>query len=306
LPYTAKDRDNRSFDLRNDMELALQGNIKKFSLTEILQLIAVSRKSGTLGIQREDSIIMIYFQAGDIVYGYGPRLTFHLGQLLLEQGKISASQLEKAVAIQAENQNSKRLGEILISNQFIDRADLQSVIKEQVRELVYSMLSWDNGSFKFYENQFPTSEEITVCLSVENVILEGLRRIDEANRVRESLPDLDKVYTISPSQAGRTRAVTMKASEWNVMALVNGRRTAREIAESSKLNQDETYNRLAQLKLAGIIEPTEHPVPISSKDKGLENMVNRLSSLFENYLTQKATSTKSTDRNNDEVSEKKL
>ena len=75
------------------MELGLQGNIEKFTLPEIFQLIASSRKSGTLGIQRDDSIVMVYFKEGEIIYGYGPRQTFHLGQLLKEKKIKSSSYL---------------------------------------------------------------------------------------------------------------------------------------------------------------------------------------------------------------------
>ena len=211
--------------------LDLQGNIENFTLPEILQLIAAGRKSGTLGIQRDDSIVMIYFQRGEIVYGYGPRQTYHLGQLLRDRGKLTSEQLEQAVTTQAKTDNSKRLGEILVERRFIDRADLEEVVRGQVEELLYSLLSWQKGSFKFYENQFPTDEEITVSLSVENVILEGLRRIDERNLVHKTLPDLDKVYSISASQADRPRSVAMKADEWNVMALVDGRRSLEQSDE---------------------------------------------------------------------------
>ncbi len=269
------------------MDLDLQGNIEKFTLPEILQLIAASRKSGTLGIQKDESIIMIYFQAGDIIYGYGPRQTFHLGQLLKGRGKLTSEQLEEAVQTQAKTENTKRLGEILVAKGFIDRADLQSVVRNQVEELLYSLLSWQSGSFKFYEDQFPTDEEITVSLSVENVILEGLRRIDEETMINDTLPDLDKVCTITASQAGRTRSVTMKASEWNVMALVNGKRSINQICDASPIGREKTLNRLAHLNLAGLITTTEK---IAEPETGsnLEGMIGRLTGLLENYLTDKA------------------
>jgi hypothetical protein len=268
------------------MNLDLQGNIERFTLPEVFQLIAAGRKSGTLGIQKDQSIVMVYFKEGNITYGYGPRETFHLGQLLKERGVLTAQQLEEAVSIQAKTENSKRLGEILISRAFIDRADLERVVKEQVEHLLYSLLSWQSGSFKFYENQFPTDEEITVNLSVENVILEGLRRADEMNMVRESLPDLEAVYTISASQAGRARAVTMQADEWNIMALVDGRRTINEICKVSPLGREESLKKLAQLKLAGLITKTEKRGSHADSHE-LEKMVNRLANLFEDYLTEK-------------------
>ncbi len=272
------------------MDLDLQGNIEKFTLPEILQLVAASRKSGTLGIQRDESIVMVYFKNGDIIYGYGPRQTFHLGQLLKERGKLNAAQLDEAVQDQAHSENSRRLGEILINKGFIDRADLHKVVEEQVENLLYSLLSWQTGSFKFYENQFPTEEEITVRLSVENVILEGLRRFDEMNMVQEALPDLSAVYTISSSQGGRARAVTLEATEWNVMALVDGHRTINDIAALAGPDNNNTLRKLAHLKLAGIITPVGARKEDSAgrrSETDLENMVTRLAGLFESYLTQK-------------------
>jgi hypothetical protein len=270
------------------MNLDLQGDIQKFTLPEIFQLIAAGRKSGTLGIQRDESIVMVYFKNGDIIYGYGPRQTFHLGQLLRERGKLTAEQLDEAVQSQARADNSRRLGEILINMGFIDRADLEKVVEDQVEHLLYSLLSWQTGSFKFYEDQFPTEEEITVSLSVENVILEGLRRLDEANLVREALPDLNAVYTISATQGGRPRAVTFEATQWNIMALVDGHRSISQIVASSPHSQEETLRSLAQLKLAGIITPAGRPAA-STTSADLEGMITRLAGLFEDYLTRKTT-----------------
>ena len=265
------------------MNLDLQGSIERFTLPEIFQLIASGRKSGTLGIQRDDSIVMIYFKEGQIIYGYGPRQTFHLGQLLKEKGIITTDQLEEAVTIQARSENTKRLGEILMSRRYIDRSDLENMVTRQVEDLLYSLLAWQSGSFKFYENQFPTEEEITVSVSVENVILEGLRRIDEMNLVKETLGDLKEVYTISASQGGRTREVSLHANEWNLMALVDGHRTLEEVSRLSHLDNNTALVTLAQLKLAGLITKTQPKKDESSAD--LEKTINRLAGLFEDYLT---------------------
>jgi len=267
------------------MNLDLQGSIELFKLPEILQLIASSKKSGTLGIQKDDSIVMVYFKDGDIIYGYGPRQTFHLGQLLKERGLLSDSQLDEAVRVQARNENSRRLGEILVSRKFIDRADLEAVVRKQIEELLYSLLGWQTGTFKFYENQFPTEEEVTVRLSVENVILEGLRRIDETNMVKKTIADFDDVYTLSETGGNRSREVNLEAGEWNVMTLVDSRRSVNDICRRSSLDRKDTLKKLAQLKLAGIITEAEKKEEEDLSTVKLENMVNRLANLFEDYLT---------------------
>jgi len=270
------------------MNLALQGNIERFTLPEIFQLLAMGRKSGTLGIQREDSIVMVYFKEGSIVYGYGPRQTYHLGQLLKDRGVLTAEQLEQAIRVQSHDDNTHRLGAILISRGFIDRADLESAVRQQVEELLYSLLSWENGSFKFYENQYPTDEEITVQISVENVILEGLRRLDELNMSREALGDVSSVYALATTETQRLRDVSLRGAEWNVMTLVNGFRSVSEIVAASPMGHNDTLRVLAQLKLAGMITPAEvQQRPPSSE---IDGQINRLARLFEDYLTEKTTS----------------
>ncbi|MCK4572887.1 MAG: hypothetical protein KAU36_00885, partial [candidate division Zixibacteria bacterium] len=131
---------------------------------------------------------------------------------------------------------------------------------------------------------FPTEEEVTVRLSVENVILEGLRRIDETNMVKKTIADFDDVYTLSETGGNRSREVNLEAGEWNVMTLVDSRRSVNDICRRSSLDRKDTLKKLAQLKLAGIIAEAEKKEEDLSTVK-LENMVNRLANLFEDYLT---------------------
>ena len=267
------------------MEQALQGNIGRFTLPEIFQLIANSRKTGTLGIQRDDNIIMVYFRKGKIIYAYGPRQTFHIGQLLKESGRITQEQLDDAVGAQARISSSRRLGQILMEKKYIDRADLESIVKGQVEELIYSLLAWDSGTFKFYENQYPTEEEITVDISVENAILEGYRRIDELNRIKEALPDFTAILAISATPSERKSSVSLDTSEWNLLSLVSGKRSINEIVSISGLPRIDTLRKLAAMKLAGLVtvagkkeEEADH----------LKLLVDKVSNLLEEYLELKS------------------
>ena len=266
------------------MDQALQGKIEKFTLPEIFQLIANSKKTGTLGIQNSNDIIMVYFKNGRITYAYGPRQTSHIGQLLSDNGKISAGQLEDAIAYQSNSEVTKRLGQILVQKKYVTQDDLDEAVKQQVEELVYSLLSWDDGSFKFYDNQYPTNEEITVNLSVENVILEGLRRIDEINHLKETLPDFDKPLKMSEATCGRGKDISLRPEEWNLLALVDGRTSINNLLEQSDYPKVKTIERLASLKLAGLI--TESKKPAETGDH-LAVMVNRVSGLLEDYLTHR-------------------
>lgn len=275
------------------MDLDLQGNIERFTLPEIFQLVSAGRKTGTLGIQRDDDIVMVYFKNGSVIYGYGPRKTYHVGRMLVENGRISSEQLDEAIAAQVSQMGSgKRLGQILIEKRYIDRADLELVIRRQVEELIYSLMSWERGSFKFYENQFPTEEEITVNLSTENVVLEGLRRLDEMTRLKDYLPEFETIYMLSPSEPGQKRDITMEPEEWNILALVDGHRDINSIVAASPSEPIETLKRLASLQLAGLICPSRR---LASDGDKLAAMVDRLSQLIEDYLTERMSHTMSSE-----------
>lgn len=269
------------------MEQALQGNIGRFTLPEIFQLIANSRKTGTLGIQKDEDIVMVYFKEGRIIYGYGPRRTYHLGQLLKERGRLTDAQLDEAVRTQERDSSSKRLGQILIERKYIDRTDLENVVNNQVEELIYSLLSWESGTFKFYENQYPTQEEITVDIPVENAILEGYRRMDELNHLKEALPGPDSILMISETPAERRSNISLDSDEWNLLSLITGRRSVQQIVDISRLPRMDAVRKLAALKLAGLVtvsgkreEETDH----------LKAMVDRVTRLLEDYLQYKAKS----------------
>jgi hypothetical protein len=267
------------------MDLDLQGNIERFTLPEIFQLVSASRKTGTLGIQRDDNIVMVYFRDGAVIYGYGPRKTYHIGRMLVDMGRISTDQLDESIAVQAgDDSRGKRLGQILIEKRYIDRADLEQVVRRQVEELIYSLMTWDKGSFKFYENQFPTEEEITVKLSTENVVLEGLRRLDEMTRLKDALPDFSTVFAVAPSEPGQKRDISLQPEEWNVLALVDGRRDINDIVADSPLASVDVLKHLASLQLAGLIRPAERR---TSEGDTLDNMVDRLCHLIEDYLVDK-------------------
>lgn len=264
------------------MDLDLQGNIERFTLPEILQLVSSSRKTGTLGIQRDDDIVMVYFKNGQVIYGYGPKKAYHIGRMLVEKGRITPQQLDEAIAQQAEQrEGGKRLGQILMEKRYIDRADLEEAVRKQVEELIYSLMTWDRGTFKFYENQFPTEEEITVSLSTENIVLEGLRRVDEMARLKDHLPDFSTVFRLATSEPGQKRDLHLEPEEWNILALVDGRRDINDIVAAAPLESILTLKHLATLQLAGLIRPSDKSV---SDGPGLEAMVDRLGRLIEDYL----------------------
>jgi len=252
--------------------MELQGSVEKFQLSDIFQLLSACRKSGTLGVQKGEDVIMVYFQDGNIIFAHNPYNRLRLGELLLKKGKITPAQLQKITQLQKELKSKKRIGELLISANLINRKQLEGLVRLQVEEVIYDLLKWEKGNFKFYESRFPTQEEITIKISTENLILESVRRSDELERLKNKLPPFDAVLGLAPAEDERGKDINLKSTEWNLLSFVDGNRDIKGILEDSKMDKIEVLKNLTGLLMAGLIEPV--------KKKSLEIKTDRLEKLL--------------------------
>ncbi|MCI0404749.1 MAG: DUF4388 domain-containing protein [candidate division Zixibacteria bacterium] len=259
----------------------LEGSLNRFSVAEVFQLLSFSRKTGTLGLQRNEEVSMVYFRQGNVIYAYTPHQKIPLGELLVGQGVLTEKQLTAALA-EKEKQPNRRVGEILVKAGFVSRSQMEEAVRRQVEELIYRLLHWEVGNFKFYENEFPTEEEILIHISTENLILEGVRRLDELEEVKQRMPDFATVFVVKPIPEQRIRDVALKGDEWNILALVDGRKDIYQIIERSNLDRLSTLKNLAALYMSGLIEPVKDGSDGGGDDK-LLGLVEKLSTLLETY-----------------------
>jgi hypothetical protein len=92
-------------------------------------------------------------------------------------------------------------------------------------------------------------------MDIQNLLMEGVRRMDERGRLAEVFPDLDAVME-TLANADRLRDnVTLIPEEWRVLFMVDGRRSLREICQIAgnpdELATLEILNRLLAGNLIG-------------------------------------------------------
>jgi hypothetical protein len=146
----------------------LEGNLNRFSVAEVFQLLSFSRKTGTLGLQRQEEVAMVYFREGNVIYAYTPQQKIPLGELLVQQGVLTQQHLSAALA-KKENALNRRIGEVFVEMGAVSRSQMEEAVRRQVEDLIYRLLHWEAGNFKFYENEFPTEEEVLANADDVNV-----------------------------------------------------------------------------------------------------------------------------------------
>ena len=168
-------------------EVGLSGNLRTVSLSDLLQLISTSGKTGMLLVSRDDQRREIYFMKGNIIYAtsFGNEDEL-LGNLVLRSRKILKPDLKRALNLQKLSQ--KRLGTILLEMKVLTKEELIECLQYQIEEIIYNLFGWNSGEFIFFEERLPPADQITTQLNTMNVIMEGSRRIDEWIQIQQTLP----------------------------------------------------------------------------------------------------------------------
>lgn len=264
----------------------LQGKIEKFNVPEIFQLISSGRRTGTLGIARNDRATMFYFDEGKITHAYSPNGDDHLGKKLIMKGLIDDKTLNDSLIEQKNNLGQKRLGRILIESRKIDEGQLETALTEQISNIVYKVMDWDSGVFKFYDSKFPTEEEKPLSLSTESLILEGAKRADELNHLKQRLPDFSTALKLKQSSKLEDIELKLSRAEWNVLALCDGRHTIESIVNISGGNLAALLKALVKLKELDLIEQADGFYGGDIDLSHLELQVEALADLLDKFLVK--------------------
>jgi hypothetical protein len=237
--------------------MALKGNLRDFSTTQLLNLINLARKTGTLTIDGPEPAQMA-FREGKLVYAsLGPGN--NLARMLHEAGKLSERQLT-LIESKAGAMGDKQLGHLLIQAGHVTQSDIIQSVRHHVLDVVYRLFTWADGLFRFDANQLPSPDHILIPIDLESVIMEGSRRVKESERLKEEIPDLDSSLRFTDRPDARLRSINLTVEEWRVVSFVNPRNTIRQIARANNLSDLQIRRIVYGLLQAGLVEYTQRPV----------------------------------------------
>jgi hypothetical protein len=237
--------------------MAIEGPLRELGIHDVFQLLDLSRKTGTLHVRStlRDNEGTIFFEQGKVVYASIRSNPNPLGESLLRAGKVSEADLERALAVQRERQGSRRLGEILVEIGAMSRRELERQMRLQVEEVVFELLSWTEGFFSFEEGAVESFlPEATVSITTESLLMEGARRIDEWSRIATRIPDLTLVPRLADIPDERPPQLDLLPAEWELLSMVDGGRSVRDIARSLARSDFEVARVLYGLVCTQVVE----------------------------------------------------
>jgi uncharacterized protein DUF4388 len=239
----------------------LSGDLGAFSLADIVNLLAMGKRTGVLRLTRGAETRVLTWQNGEIVFARSNSVRNSLGNFLVRKGVITPEQNALSAAQIDEN---TRHGKVLVRMGFISADQLHWAVKQQVLEIVYSLFHWRSGLFEFIEGPPDNQERITLAMSTTRIIMDGVHRLDEWTRLRAAIPNDHAVVQVVMAPVAVAKRTDLGAEEKKLYPLVDGIRTVGEIVEQARLGEFEAYSALFGLLNAGAIRLAAVPLAASS------------------------------------------
>lgn len=231
--------------------VAPRGTLDQVGVPAILRALVRADKTGPLRFTRGRVIKTVYLQGGRLIFATSTDPDDRLGEKLLRKGLISYRDLEESVkAIRA----GKRQGTALVESGSIRSRDLVQGVTEQVQEIVYSLFLWEDGAYEFVEGDLPTREVILLRMPTEDILMEGIRRVERWSRIQAGAGALEQRYTPSPESTAILQSMSLSKDELSLVALLDGAPTLEEICAASRQSDFEICRAVWGLWVTGVLD----------------------------------------------------
>jgi len=229
--------------------MALQGALSDVSLADISQLLGMGGKTGCLALTSHGKSGSVYFEGGRVIYSTIENRSDRLGDLLVTHSVINREQLAEGIEQQTSS-TGKRLGEVLVELGSLTQEKLEEYIAVQIEEAVYAIFQWNEGSFQFDLDVMPAEGLFRVSLSIDGLLMEGARRVDEWSVVEKKITSMDLIFALERDPL-EDEGLELTDDQKLVIPLIDGERSVTDLVEVSGLVEFDTGKVLYALIQAG-------------------------------------------------------
>ena len=236
----------------------LKGTLDDFTLPDVFRLMSFAKKTGCVDVVRSAGQGKVYFRAGEVYFASSSLSKEPLGQKLVRSRALTEGQLMKALDEQASSK--ERLGSLLLKSGLVTEEQLESAVRQQIEDAVFDLLRWELGEFEWAPG-VELDTEVHIGVSVENLIMEASRRLDEYEVIKRKIPSGQAILGMAATPPEGAVEINITPEEWRILVLVDGHRSVEDIAGMVGLDEFGAMRVLYGLVSAGLIELVSEGAP---------------------------------------------
>lgn len=273
--------------------MPIEGTLGTFDVADLLDWVLRRARTGVARLRRGATEKRLAFDAGRLCAAWSndPRET--LGQALAREGLVAEDTLVRALLRQ--EREPRRLGELLIDDGVLSAEQLHYALARNAEEIACDIFLWTDGTFAYDDN--PGGERPVAFgpgLELTLVIDEGLHRREQWRELSRRLPSSEVRFSVATAVEEIEDPV-----ERGLVALAAAGRTLAAISLESRRSRYETTLRLHALVERGVLRPdtpqgdapepdpvgTLHALLASAADLRREHRYDAARRLYEEALT---------------------
>jgi len=129
--------------------MALEGYLEDLGIHDLLQILSLSKKTGTLNLKGIEGEGVVCFKNGEVIRASSSVFPETLGQLLCKNNIVTEEQVVEALDQQKNLELQQPLGQILVDRFQIASVAIEKIVAAQIEKIIFSFFSWRKGHFSF-------------------------------------------------------------------------------------------------------------------------------------------------------------
>lgn len=210
--------------------MALEGRLRDLALTDVLQLLALGRKTGVL-------------------HCHAPL-----------HGRLAQIAFDAGVVIDAEVVSADRVNDLAAPR----RRDSD---RDEMAAAVLDVLLWREGTFRFAPGERPLHQS-SVRLAVEPLLIEAAMRAEVWQRIEARVPHARVIPAFVDVEPQQLPLLRLTPPQWEILTRVDGHRDLVGLATAMQRNLTDVAQLVYELIGAGILTlregqtvPRKNPTP---------------------------------------------
>ena len=230
------------------LRVSREGEIRSTTIPNLFHEMSATRGTGLLTVTDGAIRRSVQLKHGLVLFASSNQRDDRLNQFLLTAGIIGLTDLMKSLEVMVATKD--RLGEVLVRYKMLTLEQVEKYVRMQVCEIVYSTFQWTRGHFTF-EGKPPASENITIGLGGDAIVIEGVKRIGSWARVYEEVGGLNAEYRTTREMPEIVKELPLSQGEKELLKQCDVPTSLEEMCESSKLSDLDVCRSVWALLLVG-------------------------------------------------------
>jgi len=235
-------------------DLSIHGSLSETTVPDLFRSIVRSGETAVVSIDAEGRNDTIYFHDGRIVSASSTDPDMGLAETLLRMGELNIQQYNQAMERVVV---ARRIGGLLVELGYLKPDELTRAAERQASAIVLDAMSYRDGRYTIdFSSEYPDNI-ITLPLSTERLMLDGVRRIEYWSLIMRGIGRLDRMLEQVPGADTRTFQLELNDEENHVLSLLSDPQTIEDLCARAYLSHFQTCRTVWGLLAVNLVQDTE-------------------------------------------------